>query len=131
MTYTKYVIEVENEPMSHGKCDENPVYRAKGFKSLVFDAEGLKKLKIFRNDEEYKRGQREVIQMIHDKNYVVLSDSQWKKLEADAEKRGYEKALKEIDDKKQKEANKKAQYEKELRDIFSVFDDIVFNFGEK
>ena len=38
----KYIIELEEKMFSNGTIDA--LYRAKGFRSLVFDAEGLKKL---------------------------------------------------------------------------------------
>lgn len=37
----KYIIEIEDEPLTR---DGEAVYRAKGFRSLVFDENGLKKL---------------------------------------------------------------------------------------
>lgn len=38
----KYIIELEEKMFSNGTLDA--LYRVKGFRSLVFDAEGLKKL---------------------------------------------------------------------------------------
>lgn len=38
----KYIIDIEDEPMKG--TDGSKVYRAKGFQSLVFDENGLKKL---------------------------------------------------------------------------------------
>lgn len=37
----KYIIEIEDKPLTR---DGEAVYRAKGFRSLVFDENGLKKL---------------------------------------------------------------------------------------
>ena len=43
----KYIIEIEDEPLVRKSAlhGEDAVYRAKGFKSLVFDKTGLEKLK--------------------------------------------------------------------------------------
>lgn len=43
----KYIIEIEDEPLVRKSAlhGETAVYRAKGFRSLVFDEAGLKKLK--------------------------------------------------------------------------------------
>ena len=43
----KYIIEIEDEPLVRKSAlhGEDAVYRAKGFKSLVFDKSGLEKLK--------------------------------------------------------------------------------------
>lgn len=42
----KYIIEIEDEPLVRHSAlhGETAVYRAKGFKSLVFDQNGLEKL---------------------------------------------------------------------------------------
>lgn len=42
----KYIIEIEDEPFVRQSClyGEEAVYRASGFKSLVFDKNGLDKL---------------------------------------------------------------------------------------
>lgn len=48
----KYIIEIEDQPfVQHCFLNgESAVYRAKGFKSLVFDECGLEKLKPFNDD---------------------------------------------------------------------------------
>lgn len=45
----KYIIEIEDEPLTR---DGEAVYRAKGFRSLVFDENGLKKLTPFGTPEQ-------------------------------------------------------------------------------
>lgn len=43
----KYIIELEDSPLlseTHYGCEYEKLYRVKGFKSLVFDGEGLKRL---------------------------------------------------------------------------------------
>ena len=47
----KYIIEIEDEPFVMGK---ETVYRAKGFKTLVFDKTGLDKLKPYDETEAEK-----------------------------------------------------------------------------
>lgn len=42
----KYIIEIEDEPV-------NGLYKAKAFNTLVFDAEGLKKLRPYKDDKTY------------------------------------------------------------------------------
>ena len=50
----KYIIEIEDEPLVRGG---DTVWRAKGFKSLVFDQNGLDKLKSFdRSKSAFKVG---------------------------------------------------------------------------
>lgn len=46
----KYIIELEDEPFSNEIGEE--LYRAKGFKSLVFDAYGLSRLTSYEDDIE-------------------------------------------------------------------------------
>ena len=52
----KYIIEIEDEPFVRESClhGEEAFYRAKGFKSLVFDDYGLSKLKPYREDESWE-----------------------------------------------------------------------------
>ena len=59
---SKYIIEIEDEPFNRQLClnGEEALYRAKGFKSLVFDKNGLEKLKPFdrhanQTAQEYRR----------------------------------------------------------------------------
>ena len=58
----KYIIEIEDEPFGRDDDMEHYLYRAKGFKSLVFDQEGLEKLVEFDHmrpswyEEVYQRG---------------------------------------------------------------------------
>lgn len=57
----KYIIELENEPftgayfeaMPDGSIQREVLYRVKGFKSLVFDEEGLKRLTPYK-EPQYK-----------------------------------------------------------------------------
>ena len=67
----KYIIEIEDEPFGRNDDAENPhgmdeLYRAKGFKSLVFDQEGLRKLATFDVmllDDAYQKGLKEAWDM--------------------------------------------------------------------
>lgn len=58
----KYIIEIEDEPFGRDDDMEHYLYRAKGFKSLVFDQEGLAKLVEFDHmcpswyEEVYQKG---------------------------------------------------------------------------
>ena len=58
----KYIIEIEDEPFGRDDDMEHYLYRAKGFKSLVFDQEGLAKLVEFDHmrpswyEETYQKG---------------------------------------------------------------------------
>ena len=56
----KYIIEIEDEPLVRKSAlhGEDAVYRAKGFKSLVFDEVGLKKLTPY-NPETQKSKSKE------------------------------------------------------------------------
>ena len=51
----KYIIDIEDEPFVRKSClyGEEALYRAKGFKSLVFDQTGLDKLTPY--EEAHKR----------------------------------------------------------------------------
>jgi len=62
---SKYIIEIEDEPFSRDDDFEHYLYRAKRFKSLVFDSDGIDKLEPFDPDkydfdevydEAYKNG---------------------------------------------------------------------------
>ena len=50
----KYIIEIEDEPLVRKSAlhGEDAVYRAIGFKSLVFDQTGLEKLKPYNPDDD-------------------------------------------------------------------------------
>lgn len=56
----KYIIELENEPftgayfeaMPDGSILHEKLYRVKGFKSLVFDEEGLKRLTPYKEPQD-------------------------------------------------------------------------------
>ena len=52
----KYIIEIEDEPLVRKSAlhGETAVYKAKGFNSLVFDAEGLKRLEPYEEQRTYK-----------------------------------------------------------------------------
>ena len=53
----KYIIELENRNYVNGSsCKDDILYRVKGFKSLVFDQNGLDKLTPYDQDEAYRRG---------------------------------------------------------------------------
>lgn len=54
----KYIIEIEDEPLTRQSAlyGEDAVYRAHGFKSLVFDRNGLDKLIPFGVDGNYQAG---------------------------------------------------------------------------
>lgn len=56
----KYIIEIEDEPLVRKSAlhGEDAVYRAKGFKSLVFDKAGLEKLTPY-NPETQKSKSKE------------------------------------------------------------------------
>lgn len=66
MKTRRYIIEIEEEPFgrvtfpndhtAHGES----LYRAVGFNSLVFDKNGLDKLKPLEKEEEYRLGQKSV-----------------------------------------------------------------------
>ena len=66
----KYIIEIEDEPLVRQSAlhGEDAVFRAKGFKSLVFDINGMQKLlpyEIAKTDEiadAYNRGYRDAEQ---------------------------------------------------------------------
>lgn len=47
----KYIIEIEDEPLVRG---EDTVWKAKRFRSLVFDQNGLKKLKPLKEEPKNK-----------------------------------------------------------------------------
>ena len=49
----KYIIEIEDEPFERGSTK---LYRTSGFNSLVFDAEGLRRLKPYDESEAEMRG---------------------------------------------------------------------------
>lgn len=49
----KYIIEIEDEPFERGS---KKLYRTSGFNSLVFDAEGLRRLKPYDESEAEMRG---------------------------------------------------------------------------
>lgn len=49
----KYIIEIEDEPFERGS---KKLYRTSGFNSLVFDAEGLKRLKPYDESDAEMRG---------------------------------------------------------------------------
>ena len=53
----KYIIELENRNYVNGSsCKDDILYRVKGFRSLVFDQNGLDKLTPYDQDEAYQRG---------------------------------------------------------------------------
>lgn len=49
----QYILEIEDRPF---ECDGERLYRASGFNSLVFDAEGLRRLKPYEESEAEMRG---------------------------------------------------------------------------
>lgn len=55
----KYIIELEDSPFlaeTHNGWEYEKLYRVKGFKSLVFDSEGLKRLTPYeepQNEEQF------------------------------------------------------------------------------
>ena len=53
----KYIIEIEDEPMVAGSCENelDELWKAKGFNSLVFDQNGLNKLTPYIEEQEIKR----------------------------------------------------------------------------
>lgn len=50
----KYIIEIEDDPFTRYEClpGEEALYRANGFKSLVFDQDGLDKLAMYEEPDE-------------------------------------------------------------------------------
>lgn len=49
----KYIIEIEDEPFERGS---KSLYKTNGFNSLVFDAEGLRRLKPYDESEAERQG---------------------------------------------------------------------------
>lgn len=58
----KYIIEIEDEPFEHGS---KKLYRTSGFNSLVFDAEGLRRLKPYDESEAEMRGAEKAWEMAY------------------------------------------------------------------
>ena len=55
----KYIIEIEDTPISVKEShtgEAYDVYKAKGFRSLVFDLNGLKKLERYEQQSAYQKG---------------------------------------------------------------------------
>ena len=72
----KFVIEIEDEPIVRHSAlhGETALYRAKGFKALVFDDEGLKKLKLYDGGSAYADGIREGIETAWDTAREIVRD---------------------------------------------------------
>ena len=75
----KYIIEIEDEPLVRKSAlhGETAVYRAKGFKSLVFDQDGLDKLEEYKEDKEIDRENKvsigdEVRTFFENHTYVIV-----------------------------------------------------------
>lgn len=58
----KYIIEIEDEPFERGS---KKLYRTSGFNSLVFDAEGLRRLKPYDESEAEMRGAEKAWEMAY------------------------------------------------------------------
>lgn len=58
----KYIIEIEDEPLVRKSAlhGEDAVYRAKGFKSLVFDKAGLEKLTPYNPETQEQKDKEDV-----------------------------------------------------------------------
>ena len=63
-----YIIEIEDEPLVRKSAldGETAVYRAKGFKSLVFDENGLSKLTPYSGAEDFCNGLNAAWEAAHD-----------------------------------------------------------------
>ena len=51
----KYIIDIEDNAFEQDNCPDM-LFRAKGFKSLVFDQNGLDKLSPYASNNDYQRG---------------------------------------------------------------------------
>ena len=67
----KYIIEIEDEPMVRG---EDEVWKAKGFRSLVFDQNGLDKLKPYKKPDRNFRVGDEVMRD-GESAYVIVPEN--------------------------------------------------------
>lgn len=70
----KYVIEIEDEPFVRKSAlhGEEAVYRAKGFKSLVFDKNGLDKLIPLKENEDNEFHVGDGVKKGNDIGYVLV-----------------------------------------------------------